>query len=683
MSRVCIRRIGLAVATLTAWFCSNTAWGDTQNNEVFKRLTDAVKEYSATAKEQQKLDKYHIAFALRRAVTAERPGIPYRWNNLNTSHKGEIVLLDFIGPRGHGRLCVDFKHTYYLGGASPIEDEGTVCQNSEGEWDDIIVRAVFKGTGATNQITATPLSTKVVREVQTLLGRLNYNPGPVDGLYGQRTKRAIEYYQRDEGLSITGEVSEKLVASLNRSVSILDGLPSTEETAAVNEMSTETLPSADPGGIERLAMDQSPVSTTLLDTENDSSSASTEFTPVDRRVPQHEQSSDKAGVTAPAQTTKTAERPKIVSVDVDSAAINGENDSSTASKHEDAEVTASKKKSPVSAVDNVQNPIAQDPTKSKTKDQTKLQESTDSPRPLATQVSEGKSAVDRAQTGEKESIKKQDKTPAGEDTEESKSLDATLEPYDSNWFMALLGLIVCGVTGLIAARYLTSRKDRSTVRKAEMEQAAAELDNKIAIVVGQADKGLDKASKLDRDTAARVYKQPVKSVRMPPVSNEPVEEESQTRDDVLVPKDPALQQACIQEADTVASTVEEPEQIPLKEVPEEIMDRPEALPVQQPDEVDSATDSQDIIIQAITEFDELIKETEHVLAMDLEPDSREDITKAIEQATKLIKNAFEKDPVEGDSHKYTNKAIRKATKLIVEVLEEHLTAASQLRVKNK
>ena len=163
MSGVCFRRIGLVVVLLTTWLCSNTASGSAEN-EALKRLGEAIKEYSATAKELQKIDQFHISLALRRAVKDERPGTAYRWNNLHTKHKGEIVLLDFIGPRGNGRVCVDFKHTYYLGGTSPTEDEGTVCQNSAGEWEDIIVRAVFKGTGAHNQSAATPrFNTKVAR----------------------------------------------------------------------------------------------------------------------------------------------------------------------------------------------------------------------------------------------------------------------------------------------------------------------------------------------------------------------------------------------------------------------------------------------------------------------------------------------------------------------------------------
>ena len=657
MSRVYTRRIRLMATALVVWLCTTMSWGHAEN-ETLKRLREAVKEYSETAKELQKIDEFHIQVALRRAVTAERPGIPYRWNNLHTNHKGEIVLLDFIGPRGNGRICVDFKHTYYLGGGSPIEDEGVACQNSEGEWDDLIVRAVFKGTGVGKQTAAIPrYNAKVVRDVQTLLDRLNYNPGPVDGIYGPRTKGAIEYYQRDEGLSITGEVSGELVARLNRSVAILEDLPSTE-TITVRDESKEIPPSAHLSSPELLTVDEGPRSTTPLD-----DSASNELAAADRihhptdlgssytdansnKTSQREQGSDGTIVAAPAQTVRTDVNDTVGAADTNSVVINTKDNASAVSNPEDAEVTASKEKPPLSSINNVQSPIAPVPTKPKIKEQTELQGSTDLPRPLVTQVSEGQGAVDRTQIG---------------DAEEPKSLDTTAAPYDPNWIMVFIGLMFSGVAGVVASRYLSSGINRSTARQSQMEQAAVELDNKIAIVVGQPDKGLDKGPKMDREAVARVYRHPTEGVPLPPALNKSVEAESQP----------------------VEPTVEEPDQTPLKEVPKETTETPEALPGQQQDQEDSAVDSQDTIIRAVTEFDELIKETERLLAMDLELDSRENITKAIEQATKLINKAFEKDAIEGGSHKYTRKAIRKATKLIKEALEEYSTVTSQLRVKNK
>ena len=53
-----------------------------------------------------------------------------------------------------------------------------------------------------------------VRAAQRLLNGLGYGAGTPDGLMGRKTREAIEAFQRDKGLSVTGEVSDALLASL-------------------------------------------------------------------------------------------------------------------------------------------------------------------------------------------------------------------------------------------------------------------------------------------------------------------------------------------------------------------------------------------------------------------------------------------------------------------------------------
>ncbi len=48
---------------------------------------------------------------------------------------------------------------------------------------------------------------ETVRGVQLNLATLGYKPGPADGILGSRTRSAIEAFQRDQGLPVTGEVS--------------------------------------------------------------------------------------------------------------------------------------------------------------------------------------------------------------------------------------------------------------------------------------------------------------------------------------------------------------------------------------------------------------------------------------------------------------------------------------------
>ena len=56
-------------------------------------------------------------------------------------------------------------------------------------------------------------------EAQTLLTQLGYNPGPIDGLYGGKTRRAIEAFQREQGLVPDGQTSYELIASLQLAAS--------------------------------------------------------------------------------------------------------------------------------------------------------------------------------------------------------------------------------------------------------------------------------------------------------------------------------------------------------------------------------------------------------------------------------------------------------------------------------
>jgi len=51
-------------------------------------------------------------------------------------------------------------------------------------------------------------------DVQNALTALGYDPGPVDGLFGPRTRAAIEIFERERELRVTGNVSSELLAQL-------------------------------------------------------------------------------------------------------------------------------------------------------------------------------------------------------------------------------------------------------------------------------------------------------------------------------------------------------------------------------------------------------------------------------------------------------------------------------------
>ncbi|WP_455365959.1 peptidoglycan-binding domain-containing protein [Kaarinaea lacus] len=59
---------------------------------------------------------------------------------------------------------------------------------------------------------------RLVYQAQMRLLNKGYNPGPVDGLLGKKTRKAIENFQWDAGLKITGELDSVTRQALGLSV---------------------------------------------------------------------------------------------------------------------------------------------------------------------------------------------------------------------------------------------------------------------------------------------------------------------------------------------------------------------------------------------------------------------------------------------------------------------------------
>ena len=56
-----------------------------------------------------------------------------------------------------------------------------------------------------------PLNRQQMTEVQSMLAKRGYEPGPIDGRMGPRTARAIARYQRDSGLEVNGVATMALI----------------------------------------------------------------------------------------------------------------------------------------------------------------------------------------------------------------------------------------------------------------------------------------------------------------------------------------------------------------------------------------------------------------------------------------------------------------------------------------
>lgn len=60
------------------------------------------------------------------------------------------------------------------------------------------------------------MSNVAARQIQTALYNAGYDPGPIDGKLGKKTKLAIKEFQRDNGLSPDGVVGNKTWSKLGK-----------------------------------------------------------------------------------------------------------------------------------------------------------------------------------------------------------------------------------------------------------------------------------------------------------------------------------------------------------------------------------------------------------------------------------------------------------------------------------
>jgi len=60
-----------------------------------------------------------------------------------------------------------------------------------------------------------PLAPRYVREAQRALRDLGYEPGPVDGIVGPKTREALVRYQRSEKIAVTGRLDPETMVRLD------------------------------------------------------------------------------------------------------------------------------------------------------------------------------------------------------------------------------------------------------------------------------------------------------------------------------------------------------------------------------------------------------------------------------------------------------------------------------------
>jgi hypothetical protein len=65
-------------------------------------------------------------------------------------------------------------------------------------------------------VAAAALDPSEIREVQTLLLRFGFNPGPIDGVVGRSTRGAVMRYQQERSEPQTGKIDRQLLERLRR-----------------------------------------------------------------------------------------------------------------------------------------------------------------------------------------------------------------------------------------------------------------------------------------------------------------------------------------------------------------------------------------------------------------------------------------------------------------------------------
>ena len=81
----------------------------------------------------------------------------------------------------------------------------------------IVTRPVLDHMQMTATVESATQTDIVVHKVQRKLAKLGYAPGTIDGRLGEQTREAIRVFEADRGWTVTGDISDRLLAELDGS----------------------------------------------------------------------------------------------------------------------------------------------------------------------------------------------------------------------------------------------------------------------------------------------------------------------------------------------------------------------------------------------------------------------------------------------------------------------------------
>jgi len=189
--------------------------------------------------------------ALNDLMQFAQPGMTVKWDNPVTGNSGDVTAVRSFSSGG--RNCWEYERSYTAPDGLKVV-EGVSCELAPGLWEITSEGAALAKSSGTAPATTTaapspataptvaPAHDKAtVRETQALLTALGYEPGPIDGAFGKKTKNAIAAYQRDNDMAETGEPTPEVLDALRNSVAARAGTtPAAPSTTATGTATTGT-----------------------------------------------------------------------------------------------------------------------------------------------------------------------------------------------------------------------------------------------------------------------------------------------------------------------------------------------------------------------------------------------------------------------------------------------------------
>ena len=253
----------------------------------FKRLVDDAKdavsgkkgpgEDSGLRATEESSDIRLIQGALDRALRSGSAGQEFTWNNTRNGHYGAVVPLSDRFDQS-GSTCRHFYRSTFSD-SRPAYYQGLACEAGNGAWpienqktagsSPVLIDQPDSTTRTAEAPPAAPTTpakpatrwpSEDVFESQQLLTDLGYQPGPVDGMMGGKTRQAIRSFQRDRSLTPVGDPDRATVLALQqalyaRRVSERNSVAGTSRQSAASQMQ-EVSPIAPVADFEPASPDQ-------------------------------------------------------------------------------------------------------------------------------------------------------------------------------------------------------------------------------------------------------------------------------------------------------------------------------------------------------------------------------------------------------------------------------------------